>query len=164
MSEASATEKHAGQPEQPEQPEQQRQGAAGEGAGFESILPTELIEQLGAWFRQTLVAGAELANLFRLELQLTLGDARRLALVGLAIVPMLLLSWISLGVLASWLVYDYSGSVALGIGTFTLLQLLVLGYLVSQAIRFKRQLGFRRTKEHAKRIMQGAKGETPTTD
>lgn len=162
MSEGSAAEKHS---EQPEQSEQQRQGsAAGESAGIDSILPTELIEQLGAWFRQTLVAGAELANLFRLELQLTLGDARRLALVGLAIVPMLLLSWISLGVLASWLVYDYSGSVAFGLGTFTLLQLLVLSYLISQAMRFKRQLGFRRTKAHAKRIMQGAKGETPTAD
>jgi hypothetical protein len=162
MSEGSAAEN---QRERPEQPEQQDQaGAAGENAGIEGVLPVELIEQLGAWFRQTLVAGTELANLFRLELQLTLGDARRLVLVSLAIVPMVLLSWISLGVLASWLVYDYSGSVALGLGTFALLQLLVLGYLASQAMRFKRQLGFRRTKAHAKSIMQGVKGETPRTD
>ena len=162
MSEGSAAEKHREQPEQPEQQEQA--GAAGENAGIEGVLPTELIEQLSAWFRQTLVAGAELANLFRLELQLTLGDARRLAVVGLAIVPMLFLSWVSLSVLASWLAYDYSGSVTVGLATFALLQLLVLGYLVGQAMRFKRQLGFRRTKAHAKRIMQGGKGETPTTD
>jgi len=162
MSGGSAAEKHREQPEQPEQQEQA--GAAGENAGIEGVLPTELNEQLSAWFRQTLVAGAELANLFRLELQLTLGDARRLAVVGLAIVPMLFLSWVSLSVLASWLAYDYSGSVTVGLATFALLQLLVLGYLVGQAMRFKRQLGFRRTKAHAKRIMQGAKGETPTTD
>jgi len=162
MIEGSAADKQREQPEQPEREEQS--GAAGEGASIESILPVELVEQLGAWFRQTLVAGTELANLFRLELQLTLGDARRLVLVCLAIVPMLLLSWISLGVLASWLIYDYSGSVALGLGTFTLLQLLVLVYFISQALRFKRQLGFRRTKAHAKRIVQGVKGETPRTD
>jgi len=144
--------------------QQEPAGSAAEKPGIEDALPLELIEQLGAWLRQVTVAGSELANLFRLELQLTLGDARRLVMVGIVLLPMLILCWIALGVLVSWLAYSFTASVTLALTVFFLLQMAAVGFLISQAVKFKRQMGFRRTKAHAHQLMQGAKGETPSSD
>ena len=150
------------EPAAEEQPEAQDKTASQDHMQDASLQ--ELLQQLTAMFKHSMAAGGELANLFKLELQLTLGDARRLLLVSIALLPVLLLSWVSLGVLAAWLVYDASASVTWGLVTFTLLQLLLAGALSFMATRYRRQLGFRRTQAHAKRLLQGVQGEPPTTD
>ncbi|MEH6564040.1 MAG: hypothetical protein V7756_01760 [Halopseudomonas sp.] len=144
--------------------EQRAAEDAARGQSGDESLPQELIEQLTAWVQHSLAAGGELANLFRLELQLTLGDARRLLFVGLALAPMVLLCWISLGVLGAWLVYEASGSATLGFTTFAALQLVVVAILVYLASRYRRQLGFNRTKTQFKRLVQGVRGEAPRAD
>lgn len=126
-------------------------------------LPQELIEQLTAWFQHSLAAGGELADLFHLELHLALSDARRLLLVWVTLVPFVMLSWLSSAVLASWLVYEVSSSAVFGLATFTLLQLLVTIFLFILRSRYRKQLGFHRTKKHLKRLMQGAKDEPTNT-
>ncbi|MEH6493866.1 hypothetical protein [Halopseudomonas sp.] len=157
MSDASAA-------QQPPPQEPDEQSAADSTQSQHEALPQELLEQLTAWFQHSLAAGGELANLFRLELQLTLGDARRLVLVTLALVPMLLLAWMSLSVLAGWLVYESTTSVAGGLATIAVMQLIVVAALLWLGLRYRRQLGFRRTKAHARRLLQGVQGEPPTTN
>ena len=92
----------------------------------DDALAKSLADQLMALSSQTGVAVKELGDLFRLELQLSFGDARRLLLTWLALIPVIILTWISATVLAAWLVYDFSASVTLALTTFMLLQMLLI--------------------------------------
>ncbi|MCA6127778.1 hypothetical protein [Thalassolituus oleivorans] len=121
----------------------------------EEALAKSLADQLMALSSQTGVAVKELGDLFRLELQLSFGDARRLLLTWLALIPVIILTWISATVLAAWLVYDFSASVTLALTTFMLLQMLLCTFLLIVRKRFRKGLGFKRTKTHAKRLLQG---------
>jgi hypothetical protein len=121
----------------------------------EDALAKSLADQLMALSSQTGVAVKELGDLFRLELQLSFGDARRLLLTWLALIPVIILTWISATVLAAWLVYDFSDSVTLALTTFMLLQMLLCTFLLIVRKRFRKGLGFKRTKTHAKRLLQG---------
>tara|TARA_R110001583_G_C5643615_1_gene408130 strand:- start:1103 stop:1582 length:480 start_codon:yes stop_codon:yes gene_type:complete len=121
----------------------------------EEALAKTLADQLMALSSQTSIAVKELGDLFRLELQLSVGDARRLLLTWLALIPVIILTWISATVLAAWLVFDFCASVTLALTTFMLLQILLCTFLLIVRKRFRKGLGFKRTKTHAKRLLQG---------
>lgn len=121
----------------------------------EEALAKTLASQLTALSGQTAGASKELGELFRLELQLSAGDAGRLVLTWLALVPALILAWISLCGLVAWLVYDLSTSISLSLTTFTILQFAMCIMLLSLRKRFRRGIGFRRSKIHVKKLLQG---------
>ncbi|WP_341707899.1 hypothetical protein [Halopseudomonas sp.] len=124
----------------------------------------ELLDHSVAWLRQLLAAGGELATLLRLELQLTLGDARRMLLLTLLLVPLLLFTWLLLGALAGWLIWLASASVSVALSGVLGLHALGLWLLLRQLQIYQRSLGFRRTKAHLKRLLQGADHESPSAD
>lgn len=122
-------------------------------------LTSTLIEQLTTLAGQTTQNVQEISELFRLELKLTIGDARRLLLTWLALLPVIILTWISSCVLIAWLVYDASASVTAALTTFTLLQLTLCIALLKMRKRFRSGLGFKRTRKHTERLLQGMTDE-----
>jgi hypothetical protein len=124
----------------------------------------ELIDHTAAWLRQILAAGGEVATMLRLELQLTLGDARRILLLGLLLVPLMLFAWVVFSLLAGWLIWQAAGSVAAALGGVLVLHGACIAVLVRQLRVYQQSLGFRRTKAHVKRLMQGANDESSSTD
>ncbi|MFM2483794.1 hypothetical protein [Celerinatantimonas yamalensis] len=130
----------------------------------EKALAKTLADQLMALSGQTAVAAKELGELFRLELQLSAGDAGRLLLTWLALFPAFILAWVSLCALTAWFVYDFSTSISLALATFTLLQIVLCIALLLLRKRFRSGLGFKRTKTHAKRLLQGMTDETTEID
>ena len=77
--------------QQAEQPDQQSQQQPEQEAASEALL-----QQTAAWLEQIASASGELFRLFRLEWKLTLGDAKRVLLLGVALIPLLLFAWLLL--------------------------------------------------------------------
>lgn len=130
----------------------------------QEALAQALTEQLSALSGQTTTAAKELSEIFRLEMQLTVDDTRRLLITWLAIIPAIILAWVSLGGLIAWSIYTVSGSVGWALAGFTLLQFALCATLLSLRKRFRSGIGFRRTKSHARRIIQEVSGETSDSD
>ena len=130
----------------------------------QEALAQALTEQLSALSGQTTTAAKELSEIFRLEMQLTVDDTRRLLITWLAIIPAIILAWVSLGGLIAWCVYALSASVTWAISSFTLLQIALCITLLSMRKRFRNGIGFRRTKSHARRIIQEVSGEASDSD
>lgn len=127
--------------------QQRKQAQEQEEKEFEMGL-SEAMSTWSEWIKQATDAGSNLAELFALEIKLALGDARRM--VGLLIIalPVLLLAWTSFSGLISWLVGDYSSSVAFGLLTFLLLQLMALLSMRLLWRHYKRSLTLPLTREH----------------
>jgi uncharacterized membrane protein YqjE len=125
---------------------------------------SELVDHTAAWLRQLSAAGGELATLLRLEWQLTLGDARRMLLLALLLVPLMLFTWLLFNLLLGWLIWQASGQVAVALLGVLALHVLGIALLLRQLKRYRESLGFRRTQAHLKRLMQGAAHETSTAD
>lgn len=150
---------------QPQNGEQAQPEAAETEVSADAVKAVdELLDHSVAWLRQLLAAGGELATLLRLELQLTLGDARRMLLLTLLLVPLLLFTWLLLGALAGWLIWLASASVTAALAGVLGLHALGLWLLLRQLQVYQRSLGFRRTKAHLKRLLQGADDESPSAD
>lgn len=126
----------------------------------EERLAKTLADQLMGLSGQTALVVKELSELLRLELQLSIGEARRLLLTWLALLPAVILAWVSTGALIGWIVYDISSSVTLALSAFTLLQILLCTTLLLLRKRFRNGLGFRRTKAHAKRLLKEIADDT----
>ncbi|MEL0168464.1 MAG: hypothetical protein VW877_10110 [Pseudomonadaceae bacterium] len=124
----------------------------------------ELIDHTAAWLRQLLAAGGEIATMLRLELQLSLGDARRILLLTLLLVPLLLFTWLVFSLLVGWLIWQAAGSVVIALCGVLVLHGAGIALLVRQLQVYQRSLGFRRTKAHFKRLMQGARDESSSVD
>ena len=130
----------------------------------QEALAQALTEQLSALSGQTTTAAKELSEIFRLEMQLTVDDTRRLLITWLAIVPAIILAWISFSGLIAWTIYNISGSVTWAISGVTLLQFSLCATLLSLRKRFRSGIGFRRTKSHARRLIQEVSGEASDSD
>ncbi|PLW81996.1 hypothetical protein CWI75_12975 [Kineobactrum sediminis] len=115
--------------------------------------------------QQTLATGRQLSELLQLELKLAVGDGLRLLGVLLAMVSLVILAWLGLSVLLAWLAFLGSGSVALGLAGFLVVQLLALLLLWRAARVFQRSLGLPATRRQLK-AMTGADNSdgTKTTD
>ena len=130
----------------------------------QEALAQALTEQLSALSGQTTTAAKELSEIFRLEMQLTVDDTRRLLITWLAIVPAIILAWISFSGLIAWTIYNVSESVTWAISGITLLQFSLCATLLSMRKRFRSGIGFRRTKSHARRLVQEVSGEASDSD
>jgi hypothetical protein len=130
----------------------------------QEALAQALTEQLSALSGQTTTAAKELSEIFRLEMQLTVDDTRRLLITWLAIVPAIILAWISFSGLIAWTIYNVSESVTWAISGVTLLQFSLCATLLSLRKRFRSGIGFRRTKSHARRLVQEVSGEASDSD
>ncbi|RHW22159.1 hypothetical protein [Pseudomonas jilinensis] len=116
------------------------------------------------WARQALAAGDTLGRLFQAELRLALADARRLLLIALALLPLLLMSWLGLSVLFGWLVYHYSASMPWAITGFIALQLLCILALLGVAQSYRRHLRLPATRRHVQAFLEGARHVPQATD
>ena len=130
----------------------------------QEALAQALTEQLSALSGQTTTAAKELSEIFRLEMQLTVDDTRKLLITWLAIVPAIILAWISFSGLIAWTIYNVSESVTWAISGITLLQFSLCATLLSMRKRFRSGIGFRRTKSHARRLVQEVSGEASDSD
>lgn len=110
------------------------------------------------WLEHAALAGGDLLRLMGLELRLAAGDSGRLLALGLAMVPVALLAWIGLSILLGWLVFAWVGSVALGIATFVVIQLLVMGVMAAYCRKFARSLSFPATSRQLKALKEQVNG------
>ena len=156
-----------------DQPEAEPQGAASgeqqseqqsEQQADQEAVSEALVQQTAAWLEQIASASGELLRLFRLEWKLTLGDAKRVLLLGVILIPLLLFAWLLLSALLGWWAWQATQSVSLALLTALALQLLCAGLLARQIGIYQRSQGFRRTGAHLKRLMQGADDEAKATD
>ncbi|UJJ32631.1 hypothetical protein [Halopseudomonas maritima] len=147
-----------------DQPEAAQEAASGAEQAEQGTANDALVEQTAAWLGQIASASGELARLFRLEWQLTLGDAKRVLLLGVLLVPLLLFAWLMLSALVGWAVWYAAGSVGLALAAMLALQLVCIAGLVRQIGIYQRSQGFRRTRAHLKRLLQGAGDEKAATD
>lgn len=134
-------------------------GTASAGAGLEAEL-----RNWQALLQQALEAGNAFSRLVVLELQLAVGDAGRLALVVLAVVPLLIFTWLGLSVLLAWWAYAALESVALGLVAFTALQASALLLLWLAARRYARSLALPATRRQLRAIMETGNGNKPQAE
>lgn len=127
-------------------------------------LGKQLAEQASALSEQASSATLELTELFKAEMQLTFDDSRRLLLTWVALVPALILAWMSLSALATWIVYDLSTSVTLALSALVVIQLALCTLLFSYRKRFRSGLGFPRSKARAHQLFESMTNETTGSD
>lgn len=137
-------------------------GAAGEQAQQpERPLLAEL-KATQTWLEQAALAGGALVRLAGLELRLAAGDAGRLLVLGLAMLPLVLLAWIGLSVLLAWLAFIWLGSAALAIATFIAVQLVTLAIMAALARKFARSLSLPATRRQLNALKEQVNGTQDT--
>ncbi len=134
-------------------PEMTLDGKPDERAGdIPDEKPNE-IDSVLALLKQAQAIGSGLGQLLARELQLALGDMRRLCGLFLLALPLVMLAWLGFAVLIAWVVGDYSQSVPIGLFTFVLLQL--AGLLCIQQLwrRYVRSLTLPLTRQHLQSLL-----------
>ena len=137
---------------------------SGDAGGQEQVrqpLKDELKSSL-AWLEHAALAGGDLGRLAVLELRLAVADSGKLVVLGLAMVPLLLLAWIGSSVLLAWLAFVWSGSVALSIGTFIVVQLITLGVMAALCKKYAKSLSFPATKRQLQTLKEETSGSQET--
>ncbi len=150
---------HAAEPGAAANEQARESDTARAGAGLEAEL-----RNWQALLQQALEAGNAFSRLALLELQLAVGDAGRLALVVLAVVPLLIFTWLGLSVLLAWWAYAALESVALGLMAFTALQTSALLLLWLAARRYARSLALPATRRQLRTIMETGNGDKPQAE
>jgi uncharacterized membrane protein YqjE len=116
------------------------------------------------WFKHAVSAGGDLAKLARMELSLALGDTKRIVLLALVAVPLIVLAWMGLSVMAAWLVFLPVQSVAAAIGVFIAVQIIPLVIIGWSIKRYRKSWAFAATREHLQAFKEGAESAAKTTD
>lgn len=109
----------------------------------------------GALLQQTAEMGGDVARLLLLELQLSLSSLKRMLVLSVAMLPVLLLAWVSLSAVPAVLVYEYMGSPTLAVGCFVLIQVLTLFLLRMAVTRYSRTLGLPLTRKQLRQFRGG---------
>lgn len=121
------------------------------------------LDALLEWAQGLAAMGGALSRLAGAELRLALGDMRRLALLGLLVVPVICFAWLGFSCLIGWWCYLITGSVAAGLASFVVLQGLSLALMGMMARRYRRSIGLPHTRAQIRAIMRdfesGAQGE-----
>jgi uncharacterized membrane protein YqjE len=107
----------------------------------------------------TLVSGwsGSMVSLAWLELRLALQNLPRILGLGLALVPLAGLTWVSLSLLLAWLAYAASGVATVGFVVLFALQLGVLLLCVWQLKRLRKQSSMPETREQWRLFLQELK-------
>ena len=82
-----------------------------------------------------------------LELKVALGSLPRMLGLGLALVPLTALTWVSFSILVAWLTYAATGIAAIGLSVLFLLQLGMLLLCVWHLKRLRAQASMPETRE-----------------
>jgi uncharacterized membrane protein YqjE len=92
------------------------------------------------WLRSLGVMAAALIRLAVAEISLAKEDAGRLIVSSLLIIPLLVLTWMALTVLAGWIVFEQTESVSLALAAFAAIQLLAVVILLNRIKTYRRSL------------------------
>ncbi|MBN7796537.1 hypothetical protein [Parahaliea mediterranea] len=134
---------------------------AGDAGPPESPAPAGAREQ-AEWLQLlqlTADTGSDLGQLLVLELRLALASLGRMLLLALAFLPLLLLAWLGLTLLPAVLLYQHSGSPALGVLLFLAIQLMALGGIAMAWLRYRKGLGLPRTRRQWRAFTGEGTGE-----
>jgi uncharacterized membrane protein YqjE len=112
------------------------------------------------WIRSLAALGAAVLRLGIAEISLAKEDLGRLILVCLIIVPVLLLTWVSLGVLVAWIVFELTMSATLGFASFAAIQLATSVILVNKIKTYRRSLTLPATRAQILTIIEEVRHET----
>lgn len=108
--------------------------------------------------------GSDIARLMVLELRLAVTSLNRMLFLALAFLPLALLLWLGLSLMPAALVYQDTGSIALALGLFVLIQLLALAGLCLAWLRYRRALGLPRTRRQLRQFTGEERGESQPAD
>lgn len=104
--------------------------------------------------------GEDLGQLLLLEVRLALNSLGRMVFLALAALPLVLLAWLALSLLPAVVVYDHTGSAALGVALFLLIQLLSLGALCIAWVCYRRTLSLPHTRRQVRAFTGGGRDGT----
>ncbi|MEH6389751.1 MULTISPECIES: hypothetical protein [Pseudomonas] len=136
-------------------PDESRPGE-GETATGEADLQTEL-KALAEWAKHAALTGKDLGKLAFTEIRLTMAESGRIAVLGLAMLPLAMLAWIGLSVLLGWWAYVPSQSVTLGLVAFLAVQIIPMLIMLTMIKSSSKNLGLTTTKQHIHAFRQGIK-------
>ena len=123
--------------------------------GVDASVSPDSVQAWTALLQQLQATGQGFSRLLQLELRLALGDARRLLLVSLALLPLVFLAWCGFSVLLAWLAFDLSQSVAAGIAAFIGVQLLMLAALQRMIRSCRRSFALPASRRQWQSFMEG---------
>ncbi len=106
------------------------------------------------WARSLSELLGSLSRLVNAEVNLAVGDLRRLLVVVLLMVPLACFAWLGLGALFAWSLYAVSGWVGLALSGFFLLQCLALFVLRQLARSYRKSLTLPHTREQLQAILR----------
>lgn len=115
--------------------------------------PSEL-GALVTWGQSLAAMLGALSRLAGAELQLALGDLKRLLAVGVLVIPVSVFAWLGVSVLIGWWCYVLSGSVSLGLLGFIGAQGLIMALAVVMLRRFSASIRLPHTRAQMQAIMR----------
>ena len=105
------------------------------------------------WLQSLAVMAAALIRLAIAEISLAKEDAGRLLVSSLLMIPLLMLLWIALTILAGWIVFAQTASVTLALAVFAAIQLLAVIFLLNRIKTYRRSLTLPATREQMLAIL-----------
>lgn len=114
--------------------------------------PSEL-EALVTWGQGLAAMLGALSRLAGAELQLALGDLKRLLAIGVLVIPISAFAWLGISVLVGWWCYVASGSVSLGLVGFIAVQGLVMAAAMMMLRRFSASIRLPHTRAQWRALM-----------
>ena len=105
------------------------------------------------WLQSLGVMAAALIRLAFAEICLAKEDAGPLIVSSLLIIPLLVLSWIALTVMAAWIVFTQTTSVSLALAVFATIQLFAVIFLLNRIKTYRRSLTLPATREQMLAIL-----------
>jgi len=105
------------------------------------------------WLQSLGVMAVALIRLAIAEISLAKEDAGRLLISSLLMIPLLVLLWIALTIMAGWIVFVQTASVSLALAVFAVIQLLALVFLLNRIKTYRRSLTLPATREQMLAIL-----------
>ena len=105
-------------------------------------------------------SGKGLLRLLKAEILLAMAEMPQLLALWLILVPLALLAWVGLSVLAGWAAWHYTAELGWAIATFSLLQLLCCGLVLLRIARSEKRLFVPATRQRLRQL-RGLPPERP---
>ncbi len=105
------------------------------------------------WLQSLGVMAAALIRLAIAEISLAKEDAGRLLISSLLMIPLLVLLWIALTIMAGWIVFVQTASVSLALAVFAVIQLLAMVFLLNRIKTYRCSLTLPATREQMLAIL-----------
>lgn len=119
---------------------------------------SELIASI-EWLRSLLAMAGAIMRLATAEISLAKEDLGRLIISSLLLIPLAILTWIALTLLAAWQVYVLSTSVSLGLLAFAITQILAVILLLNRIKSYRRSLTLPATRTQIRSIIEEIRGD-----